>query len=59
MTSFKARRALIRYIGCENRAFAAVVLCRQESHLDMSFSAEHVSQLCQSGTLPEGVHLVS
>lgn len=57
--SFKARRALIRYISCENSAFAAVVLCQQESHFNMSFNDEHVSQFSSGSTLPQGVHLVS
>lgn len=37
----------------------AVLVSKQESHLMLSFNSEHVSQLCPSGSLPKGIHLVS
>lgn len=59
MMSFKARGALIRSASSDSCAFAAVVLNQQESHFNLSFNAEHVSRLCPSGALSQGMHLVS
>ena len=59
MMSFKARGALIRNDSCESRAFAAVVVNQQDSHFNLSFSADHASRLCPHGSLPQGVRLVS
>lgn len=39
--------------------FAAVIISKQESNVSISFSSEHVSQLCPSSILTEGVCLVS
>lgn len=61
--SYKARRGGTNWeYLCVNggRLFAAVVIGKEDSHVNISLSSKHVSQLCPSaGHLPEAVHIVS
>lgn len=59
MTSYKARGHYLEVIAGESRALAAVVMSQQDGHISLSFSGAHISQLCPSGVLPQGVRLVS